>query len=272
MTSAKPFGMSGIHRLVLIAGVLALSFVGIGSHALWTPDEPRDAAIGKAMWRTGDYAVPRLNGQPFLEKPPLAWWVQSAAYQVFGASDTVSRIPSALFGAGTLWLTFLITRRLGSTRAGWLAVGVLASFIEYADDMRKPIVDPPLVFMVALSYLGFVLLLTEPERPQRLLRPRLGHWLIALATPCAFLAKALVGIGLALGPPVVCFLALGALDRGRTGERAGGAPPPFSPLRGLRESARALVPLAVIGLPLFALCVLPWILALLHQGGWPLLR
>jgi 4-amino-4-deoxy-L-arabinose transferase-like glycosyltransferase len=271
--TASASGPRGIRLLVFVAAALALSFVGIGSHALWTPDEPRDAAIGKAMWRSGDYAVPRLNGQPFLEKPPLAWWAQSAAYRAFGASDMVSRIPSALFGAATLWVTFLIARKLGRDRAGWLAVGVLASFVEYADDMRKPIVDPPLVFMIAVSYLGFVLLLTEPSPRQArsFFRPRVGHWLIAIAAPCAFLAKAVVGIGLALGPPAVSLLALGLLA-GRRARREPAVDDGTVSHHGFRESLRLLAPLAVIGIPLFALFVLPWVLALLHEGGWPLLR
>jgi 4-amino-4-deoxy-L-arabinose transferase-like glycosyltransferase len=54
-----------------------VSFVGI-SNELWTPDEPRDAAIGRAMWESGDWIIPRLNGAPFLEKPPFYWWVQSS--------------------------------------------------------------------------------------------------------------------------------------------------------------------------------------------------
>ncbi len=60
-------------KLALLAILLAaaVSFAGLGSHSLWTPDEPRDAAIGLAMLRSGDYVTPRLNGAPFLEKPPL---------------------------------------------------------------------------------------------------------------------------------------------------------------------------------------------------------
>src|SRR5262249_32439221 len=52
--------------LCLVGGFV--SFVGI-SNELWTPDEPRDAAIGRAMWESGDWIIPRLNGAPFLEKP-----------------------------------------------------------------------------------------------------------------------------------------------------------------------------------------------------------
>ena len=67
-----------------------VSFVGI-SNELWTPDEPRDAAIGRAMWESGDWIVPRLNGEPFLEKPPLYWWARSRRCSRFWSCDSNPR-------------------------------------------------------------------------------------------------------------------------------------------------------------------------------------
>src|ERR1700680_3156077 len=84
---------------LLVATVTA--FAGLASHSLWTPDEPTGAAVGRAMLTSGDLVVPRLNGRPFLEKPPLYWWVQVAGFHVFGVSDATARMPSALFTLGT---------------------------------------------------------------------------------------------------------------------------------------------------------------------------
>jgi 4-amino-4-deoxy-L-arabinose transferase-like glycosyltransferase len=277
-------------RILAVALAAAVvSFAGIASHSLWTPDEPRDAAIGKAMWRGGDLVVPRLNGRPFLEKPPLAWWAQTAAYQGLGASDATARVPSAVFATLTLLVAYALGRRLGGARAGWLAAGVLASTVEFAEDMRRAIVDPPMVLAVALSYLGFVLLLGDAGeaassataapgrwRPWRRYR---GHLVIALAVPLAFLAKGVVGIGLALEPPLVCLLGAAALAewrarRGAAGEGKEGSVEPGgrAGTGALRATVRLLAILALAGVPLFAAIVLPWTLALLHQGGWPMVR
>ena len=157
-----PASWSGWAGAALAAA--AVSFAGIGSHSLWTPDEPRDAAVGKAMWASGDLVVPRLNGRPFLEKPPLAWWAQAAGYQVLGVSDATARVTPALFGTLTLLVTFALGRRLGGTRAGWLAAGALASTAEFGEDMGRAIVDPALVLMVTLAYAGFVVLVTPRPR------------------------------------------------------------------------------------------------------------
>ncbi len=276
----------------------AVSCAGIGSHSLWTPDEPRDAAVGKAMWASGDLVVPRLNGRPFLEKPPLAWWAQAAGYQVLGVSDTAARVTPALFGTLTLLVTFALGRRLGGTRAGWLAAGALASTAEYSEDMGRAIVDPALVLMVTLAYAGFVVLVTPrpretqggepspgtpPRTPADLERRGAGAragatLLIALAVPLAFLAKGVVGIGLALAPPVLYLLlaAAGAAGRGGAAGREGAASLGHDWQRGWQhgwqDTARLLAPLALVGVPLFAAIVLPWAVALLREGGWAAVR
>lgn len=308
-------GLSGLAGAALVAA--AVSFAGIGSHSLWTPDEPRDAAIGKAMWASGDLVVPRLNGRPFLEKPPLAWWAQAAAFRVLGVSDAAARVPSALFATLTLLIVFALGRRLGGPRAGWLAAGALASTVEFAEDMGRAIVDPALVLMVALAHAGFAVLVTSRawtvtagDVPPAVRRERRGAYLlISLAVPLAFLAKGIVGIGLALGPPVLYLLAAafrnaasgasadaavpaGRGSDGEGGEAHGSAPDGRVPgeaaareklpgedtgsaateTRRLRETVRLLAPLALLGVPLFAAIVLPWVLALLREGGWAALR
>ncbi len=284
----------------------AVSFAGIASHSLWTPDEPRDASFGKAMLATGEMAVPRLNGQPFMEKPPLTWWLQAAAYRMLGVSDTVARVPSALCAALTLLATFLLARRLGGARAGWLAAGALASTAEFSEDMRRAIVDPPLVLVVTLTYCGFVLLAEAPAVPEPAGRRqrRAGYALIAAAAPLSFMAKAMVGIGLALGPPVLYLAAAEWLHRrrrpaplptpavGHGAPREGkGAPRPPSRLivgpgrqaaadgaGGKRgswpwpETSRLLLPLLLLVPLLLAAVALPWGLAVVHDAGWPALR
>ncbi len=258
-------GLAGLPGAALAALVAAaVSFAGIGSHSLWTPDEPRDAAIGKAMWASGDLVVPRLDGRPFLEKPPLAWWAQAAAFRALGVSDAAARVPSALFGTLTLLVTWWLGRRLGGVRAGWLAAGALASTAQYGEDMRRAIVDPPLVLMVTLAWAGFVLLVAPRQvgddasgaagglrshgmedgegaggaiaadrsidirdpRAAGMRRAGRKRWpaylLIAGAVPLAFLAKGVVGIGLAVGPPVLYLLGSGIVA-GRAGARRGPA-------------------------------------------------
>src|SRR4051812_26934037 len=114
-------------RPLLAAALLAavVSFAPIASHSLWTPDEPTGAGVGRAMLASGDYLVPRLGGQPFLEKPPLYWWVQVAGYRLLGVRDWTARLPSALFAVAGLLAAYGLGRRVGGPAVGLATVAVL---------------------------------------------------------------------------------------------------------------------------------------------------
>lgn len=230
--------------ITLLLG-LVLALAGLGSHGPWVPDEPRVAGIGRSMLDSGDWVVPRLGGEPFLEKPPLYWWVQVTGFELLGVSDRTARLPSGVFSLLALLVTFRLGQRLGGPRAGLLAAAVLATSREYFEVTHKLLVDPALVAVVAAAQLGFLgWLLPRDAREQRR-----GAVLLGLTVPLAFLAKGLVGPVLCLGPPLLLLLATG---------RA-------------RELRRAGLVLAVAVLGSLAL-VLPWLLLLAQRAGATALR
>ncbi|MEO8505022.1 MAG: glycosyltransferase family 39 protein [Acidobacteriota bacterium] len=230
-------------RAFALAVVLALviSFSGVFSHSLWTPDEPTGAVVGLNMVRTGDWVVPRLGGEPFLEKPPLYWWVQAFAYETFGVSDAVARFPSALFMALTLLLTYAVARRLENERAGLVALVVLGSTLQFNEDMGRVVVDSALTFFVFACWAAFIVWDRAPAGSKQ---ARGSAVIVAIANGLAFLSKGWVGCGLAVAAPSLFLL--------------------------LRDRRRALGPLLrlapVVVLGLVALG-LPWALALGQRGG-----
>jgi 4-amino-4-deoxy-L-arabinose transferase-like glycosyltransferase len=65
-----------VHRLALVAGIAlagALYLADLTGMGLVGPDEPRYAAIGRAMAASGDWVTPRLWGQPWFDKPILLY-------------------------------------------------------------------------------------------------------------------------------------------------------------------------------------------------------
>ena len=186
---------------LLIASVTA--FAGLGAHSPWMPDEPRVAGIGRAMLDSGDLVVPRLNGKPFLEKPPLYWWVQVAALETLGVSDESARLPSALFSLAALLVTAALGMRLGGPRAGVFAAAALAATAQYVSVTHRILVDAALVAPVALAQLGFLHWWLPRSPGER----RRGALLLVCAVPLSFLAKGVIGPVLALGPPVLLLLA-----------------------------------------------------------------
>jgi 4-amino-4-deoxy-L-arabinose transferase-like glycosyltransferase len=113
-----------------LAGLLAISFLGL-ARDLWTPDEPREAEIGREMW-LAPTIVPRLNGERFIEKPPLYYWTVAAAYGLLGGpSAAAARAVSAAAAFGTLVLVFFWGSRVFSPIVGLAAAVGLATSAQF---------------------------------------------------------------------------------------------------------------------------------------------
>jgi 4-amino-4-deoxy-L-arabinose transferase-like glycosyltransferase len=173
--------------LLLLAAILTLA--GIVDHDLWTPDEPRVCCISKTMWQTRDWAVPRLAGEIFLEKPPLYFWLCGACGRFFGplfGHVGAARLSCALCALGTLaaaaWLACLLR---GRRRDALWAVLVLATMPQFLLEMHWMRTDVLLAFTVLLS-VAFLVLAYMKNRPWALLPA-------GLAAAAAFLAKGPIG-------------------------------------------------------------------------------
>ncbi|HMC65838.1 MAG TPA: dolichol-phosphate mannosyltransferase, partial [Gemmataceae bacterium] len=62
---------------------------------LFEPDEGRYAEIPREMLVRGEWVVPQLQGQPYLDKPPLLYWLVMLSYQLFGVDDWSARLVPA---------------------------------------------------------------------------------------------------------------------------------------------------------------------------------
>jgi 4-amino-4-deoxy-L-arabinose transferase len=83
--------------VLIVVALAPLWLIGIFGRGLWTPDEPREADIAWRMSSQSDRALPQLAGAPFLEKPPLSYWMSAAALSLFGDSPAAARAPNLLY-------------------------------------------------------------------------------------------------------------------------------------------------------------------------------
>jgi len=98
--------------ILLIAGFCAfLFFYGLAQFGLVGADEPRYAQVAREMLARRDWITPVLNGNPWLEKPPLYYWQAMLAYSVFGVTDWAARIPSAFDATAMIVVLYLFFRR-----------------------------------------------------------------------------------------------------------------------------------------------------------------
>lgn len=80
--------------VILVSGISYFS--QLGALGLIGPDEPRYVSIARDMARSGDWVTPRLNGQPWFEKPVLYYWAAAVSFKTFGENEFAARLPSAL--------------------------------------------------------------------------------------------------------------------------------------------------------------------------------
>jgi 4-amino-4-deoxy-L-arabinose transferase-like glycosyltransferase len=166
------------------------------SFALFEPDEGRYAQIPREMLQAGDWVVPTLQGQPYLDKPPLFYWMVMLAYSVLGCHDWVARLVPALALHGTVLLTYVMGRRLVGGRAAFWGALLLAVSPGFLGMGRLLLLDGLLTFWMTLALFSLF-------RAQA--RPRLqrGWWLLAaLACGLGVLTKGPVALVLPLVPLV----------------------------------------------------------------------
>lgn len=121
--------------LLVLAAAVATLAIGTAPTPLWDEDEPRFAAIARAMVETGDWIVPRYNDTLAVDKPVLMHWSMAAAMRVFGSNEFAARLPSiiatlitalALVRAGRRWFDEATGTVAALAFVGCLLVGVEA--------------------------------------------------------------------------------------------------------------------------------------------------
>ncbi|MBR3583029.1 MAG: glycosyltransferase family 39 protein [Kiritimatiellae bacterium] len=211
MTSAAKNRLSFLTPLLLLVAA-ALCLAGIVDHDLWTADEPRVCCLSKTMWETGEWAVPRLAGDIFIEKPPLYFWVCGACGRFFGPLFGYvggARLSVSLCALGTLaaaaWMAWLLR---GRRRDALGAVLVLATMPQFLIDMHWMRTDVLLAFCVAAAA-AFLVLAYRRGRPWALLPA-------GVAAAGAFLAKGPIGWILIAAAAAPLVLQAVLTERGRS--------------------------------------------------------
>ena len=95
-------GSLGRTRLIYLVVLAALGLLpGLGSSARLTYHEAFVAQGAREMLNSGNWAYPTIGGLPWLEKPPLPWWLVAMLGHFTGTvNETVARFPSALAAIG----------------------------------------------------------------------------------------------------------------------------------------------------------------------------
>ncbi|MBI4862656.1 MAG: glycosyltransferase family 39 protein [Candidatus Riflebacteria bacterium] len=139
-----------------LAALLLFTFRS-SSRGLWNPDEPREAEIAREMFADGDWALPHLNGQPFVEKPPLYAWLSCVCFWILGGPDPLAaRLPSSICGALLVLITVIAARRLVAPDRAWIAGLSLSTMPLLWWHSSRANLDVPLSLFIGVALLCFL--------------------------------------------------------------------------------------------------------------------
>ena len=184
-------------KYILVIPILYfLFFFALGHVGLLGPDEPRYAAIGREMARSGDWITPRLWGEPWFEKPALLYWLTGLAFRAGLSADLAPRLPVAIIGVAFLIFYYATLRREFGERAAWFATAILGTSAAWLGFSAIAVTDLPM----SAAFSGAMLVLVgqvhdlPPDRAGRGPAPLWAGAFLGIAV----LAKGLVPLVLAL--------------------------------------------------------------------------
>ena len=224
---------------LLFLAALPLYFAGL-THRGLTDNEGMYAEIGREILLTGNWITTHINGDIYLNKPPLFFWLTALGYKTVGFSEN-ARFLAGLATLLILPLLYDMGRMLWRPSAGVWAAAVFLTSVMTTVEARLLRVDVWTALFVAVPMWGAVRVAKgSGEQPDRA-----GLWALWLGAGIGVMLKGLIGL---LLPALVLVPALLVTRRLRDIPR-------YCPLWGLL---------------VMAVVVLPWHIAagLQNAGFW----
>ena len=165
---------------------LVVTLFGIGDYGLYEPHEGHFTMVGEEMRLRGDWITPHLNGAPYLNKPPLLYWLISLTTGIFNPSEFAARLPVGLFG----WLGIVVawkwSRELWGINTSRIAALMLSVTLGWFIFTHQILID---------VCLGTLLLISNYCLWRSLYQPKSYYWLAAyISLGLCLLTKGLIGI------------------------------------------------------------------------------
>jgi len=192
--------------------VIALAFVapGLVGHDPWRTFDVIAIEIVQQMHLSGDWVVPRIAGEPWLEDPPLYHWLALAFAKLFGGLlgfHNAVRLASGLAMLTALWFLYLAARHSALPSSAASGTGSISARRDVASDVAVRRGAGAAATLLLVGAIGLVVHAHEAVPD-----------LATLAATCAALAflvfprKRPIRAGLAFGASLgIAFLSTGPL-------------------------------------------------------------
>ena len=209
----------------------------LGGYSLLDNNEGLYAGIAREMLARGEFAIPYFDGLPYLEKPPLLFWLTALSFHLFGFGETAARLAPALTSlavvAAAVTLGWRTQRALSGLIAGTIVATSLVAMVIGRTVYFDMLLTACLSWAILCAYFG----VTKDKR----------GWMVAAAASLALatLAKGFVALVLGGGTLFAFLIATRAPAR---------------------QWRRLFDPVAIL---VYLAAILPWhVAAALERGEW----
>ncbi|MFC1621888.1 glycosyltransferase family 39 protein [Patescibacteria group bacterium] len=138
--------------VILIVISAFLIFFKLGSTHLIPWDEAIYAKVAKNMVQLGDYISLRWDyNNLWFEKPPFGIWTQALTMNLIGISSLAARLPSAIFGFGTIILVYFIAKKYFGPKVGFVSGLSLLTTFHFLQYSRYAMLDVTSTFFMTLA-------------------------------------------------------------------------------------------------------------------------
>ncbi len=180
---------------------LVIFFYRLGAPGLMDPDEGRYAEIAREIFALRDWLIPHLNLSPYLEKPPLVYWLTALSFKALGATELSARLPSAASALAGLFLAYWLGRALWEPALGFITATVLATCSGYVVLGRLLTLDMTFSLLLNLAIgLGYLALSRERRELWPWAYGVLGLAVLAKGPVALVLAGLIWGLGVIIHP------------------------------------------------------------------------
>jgi 4-amino-4-deoxy-L-arabinose transferase-like glycosyltransferase len=129
---------------------------GLGTYGVLNNNEGLYANIPLDMLNSGDinhWIIPHLNGLPYMEKPPMMYWLTAVAFLLFGQAEWVVRLVPALSGLACVGLIMYFAERIQRPQMGRLAALMFISGLGVMRMSRTLLFDMPLAAFLTAAFI-----------------------------------------------------------------------------------------------------------------------
>lgn len=139
-----------------IAGSLGFGLLSLALRPLLPVDETRYLAVAWEMWQRGQFLLPLLNGELYVHKPPLLFWLVHAGWAIGGVGEVWPRLIGPLATLACTWLLSRLGRQLWpqTPRVGRVGSLMFLSTVFVAFYGTALMFDLPLLVFVCLGWLA----------------------------------------------------------------------------------------------------------------------